>query len=213
MNEFVEEVQDEWRRDQLISFWKRYGNLIIALILIVIALSVGNAIWDHFNAKKMASQTQRYENALLLIDTQQEPAAIKVLDQLIQEGTPGYKIFAQFKKVNLTSSTDDKIKSLQDIIKSSETPKIYKDLASYYLMCLKFDNTRAADFLHELKDYTLLQNYFNNHFLELKALTYYKMNQFKQCQEVLQKILSDKEITPLLRARVTALSNQVPLTK
>lgn len=213
MDQFIEEVQDEWRREQLTRLWKQYGNLFITICIAIIVSTIGYALWDNHIQSKIDQQTKSYEQALNLIEKKQQSAADKILDSLINDGLPGYQILAKFKKVNAVHNVDDKLKLLQSIIKDNEIPRIYRNLASYYYMAFKYEITRTTDFIHELKDYLIPENQFYNYFLELKALSYYKLDQFDQVQQICQTILNHKEITPVLRLRMTALSNHLKNTK
>ncbi|MCB8835158.1 hypothetical protein LJD42_26780, partial [Escherichia coli] len=44
---FLREVDDELRRDQLLTFWERYGRALIGAIVVALALFGGYLYWQH----------------------------------------------------------------------------------------------------------------------------------------------------------------------
>ena len=65
-DEFIREVDEEYRRDQVAKIWQRYNGVIIgAAILLVVAVG-GWRYWEHVQETRSQAAAVRYEDALRL---------------------------------------------------------------------------------------------------------------------------------------------------
>ena len=54
------EVDEEVRQDQLKKIWDRYGNIILAVCLAVIALVAGIKGWEYWQTKQAEAAAETY---------------------------------------------------------------------------------------------------------------------------------------------------------
>ncbi len=65
-DEFIREVDDEYRRDRVAQMWKRYNGLIIGGVLVMLALVGGWRYWEHVQETRAQEAGARFEEALRL---------------------------------------------------------------------------------------------------------------------------------------------------
>ena len=90
-DEFIREVDEEYRRDQIAAIWKRYNGVIVGLAILVVAAVGGWRYWQHMQDTRSQAAAVRYQEALQL---SAEPAksdeAEKVLENLAKDAPEGY---------------------------------------------------------------------------------------------------------------------------
>ena len=65
-DEFIREVDEEYRRDQMAQIWKRYNGVIIGVAALVVAGVGGWRYWEHYQDTRTQASAVRYEEALRL---------------------------------------------------------------------------------------------------------------------------------------------------
>ena len=106
-NEFLREVDEDYRRDRILQIWKRYSGVIIALAVLVVAGVAGWRYWQ--NQQRVAAET-----ASVQFDERQPPGpgrqgrtdADKAFDALEAQGPAGYRLLARFRTAAETGKRD-----------------------------------------------------------------------------------------------------------
>ena len=83
-DEFIREVDEEYRRDQIAKIWKRYNGVIVGVVVLVVAGVGGWRYWEHIQESRAQAAAVRYEEALRLSTEdkgQEAQAAFEALDQ------------------------------------------------------------------------------------------------------------------------------------
>jgi hypothetical protein len=57
MNDFLDEVREDIRRERLESAWKKTGVYILTFCALLIAAAVGNAFWQSYRVHTKEEQT------------------------------------------------------------------------------------------------------------------------------------------------------------
>jgi hypothetical protein len=172
-DEFIDDVKQSVRQDQLMQALKNYGNIIITVIITIILFTGGYLFWHSYQENKLTKQTLLFEKAAL-----QDPQDLEALDQLINEGSQGYKILALLTqaKANLSSfeTAEQKLRALQD---AKEVEPFYRDVAALEAIMVKFDSTNATVLLEELADLVNRNGPLQPAALELKGFAHTKLKQ------------------------------------
>ena len=105
-NEFIREVNEDYRRDKIAQIWRRYSGVIIALAILVVAGVGGWRYWqnDQRIAAEAASRAVRRGQPLARDGKVAE--ADKVFDALDAQGPAGYRLLAQFRSAAETAKRD-----------------------------------------------------------------------------------------------------------
>ena len=97
-DEFIREVDEEYRRDQLAKVWERYNGIIIAVVVLVVAGVGGWRFWQYREQNLAQEAAVRYEEALRLSSEDKGQEAQAALENVMKEdaGT-GYALLARFR--------------------------------------------------------------------------------------------------------------------
>jgi hypothetical protein len=63
-DEFIREVDEEYRRDQIAQIWKRYNGLIIGIAILLVAAVGGWRYWEYRERVRAEAAAEQYEEAL-----------------------------------------------------------------------------------------------------------------------------------------------------
>ena len=106
-DQFIREVDEELRRDQLTAIWKRFGTLIIAVCVGVVAITAGYNGWVWWQGKQAAEVGDRYLTALQSIDGEDTEKARQALEEIATSGPGGYAMLARLRTAALAAQSGD----------------------------------------------------------------------------------------------------------
>jgi len=106
-DQFIREVNEELRRDQLKELWDRFGTLIITVCVAVVAITAGynGRVW--WQEKQAAEAGDRYLAALQAIDGGDTAKARQALEEMATSGAGGYVILARLRSAALAAQSGD----------------------------------------------------------------------------------------------------------
>ena len=105
-NEFIREVDEDYRRDKIIQIWRRYSGVIIALAVLAVAGVAGWRYWQ--NQQRVAAETAsvQFDQANRLAREGKASEADKAFDQLEAQGPAGYRLLARLRAAAETAKRD-----------------------------------------------------------------------------------------------------------
>ena len=106
-DQFIREVDEELRRDQLKALWDRFGTLIIAVCVAVVAITAGYNGWVWWQEKQAAEAGDRYLAALQSIDGEDTAKAQQALEKIAGGGPGGYAMLARLRAAALAAQSGD----------------------------------------------------------------------------------------------------------
>ena len=98
MSDIFQEVDEEVRREQLKKLWDRYGNYVVAALILVVA---GVAAWRGYawwEAKKAAEAGAGFEAASTLAEAGKRSEAEAAFGKIAADGTSGYRHLARLRE-------------------------------------------------------------------------------------------------------------------
>lgn len=106
-DQFIREVNEELRRDQLKELWDRFGTLIIAVCVAVVAITAGYNGWVWWQEKQAAEAGDHYLAALQSIDGKDSAMAREALEEIAGSGHGGYAMLARLRAAALAAQSGD----------------------------------------------------------------------------------------------------------
>lgn len=97
MDEFIREVDEEHRREQVLQIWRRFGGLIVGLAFVVIAGIGGWRYWQYAEVKQAEVAATRFADATDLAGQGNSEEAEKALLALASDAPAGYRMLARFR--------------------------------------------------------------------------------------------------------------------
>lgn len=209
---FYREVDEELRRDQLKSYWERYGKLTIAAVVLILA-AIGGAIWWHNQKQVQAGKSaETLMGAFDDIGARKKPEALAKLDGLVKSGSPGYRAAALLTKADLAIEANDMkgaVALFGQISADDALPQPYRDLATVRMTALEFDTVQPQVVLDRLKPLAVAGNPWFGSAGEMVAIAYMKLNKPQQAANLFAGIARDKSVPETLRSRATQMAGSL----
>ena len=104
---FYREVDEELRRDQMKTYWERFGKLVIAGVVLLLALIGGFIWWQNQKEVKAGERSATLVEAFDEVASGRKKAAIPKLDALIESGSDGHRAAALLTKADIAIEAKD----------------------------------------------------------------------------------------------------------
>ncbi len=150
---FLREVDEEYRRDQMLSIWQKYGRWIIGA---VVAALLGLALFLYLGHRADSIAGQRGEDfdaALRAIDEGGPAKAMPALDKLAASGDNGFAALSRLTEGNLLLQKKDSkgaVAKFASVATDTKFPKPYRDLALLRQTSAEFDTLKPDDVIARL---------------------------------------------------------------
>lgn len=106
-NQFIREVDEELRRDQLNSIWNRFGNYFIGAAVLVVLATAGYRGWEYYQQSRAARSADIFLEAIETSRDGNHEAAIADLHELAESGSGQYPALARMRIAAETARAGD----------------------------------------------------------------------------------------------------------
>ncbi len=150
MNEFFREVDEEFRRDQVARFWKRWSGLLIGLALVVVAGVGGWRYWQYLEDTRAQDAAARFYEAQQQIAEGNTAQGQERLEELALEEHAGYAALARLRLAASLGAQDPVAgaRAYEELAGDTTVPATMRDLArlraALLLLDSDFDNAAAT---------------------------------------------------------------------
>lgn len=209
---FLREVDDELRREQIQTMWKRYGTLALVAVGLLLAGFAGFLFWRAEIARKAEEQGERMSAAIADIQAGRKTAAGQKVETLIAEGGPGYRITALFTKAALAADKGDAKAAAAiyaGIAADEDAAQPYRDLALIRQTLIEYDGLKPQQVIDRLKPLTIEDNGFFGTAGELTAIAMIQLNRPAEAGRLLAAVARDARTPATLRARAGRLATSL----
>jgi hypothetical protein len=209
---FYREVDEELRRDQLKTYWERFGKLAIAAVVLFIA-AIGGVIWWQNHKEVVAGDRgAQLVGAFDDIAGGNKAAAVPKLDQLAKSGPDGYRAAALLTKADLAieaGKLDEAAGQMKAIAGDSKLPQEYRDLATVRATALQFDRLKPQAVVDRLKPLAVAGNPWFGSAGEMVAIAYLKLNRPQDAARLYSAMARDKQVPESIRSRSVQMAGSL----
>lgn len=202
-NDFIKEIKEDVRNDQLLAIWRDYHKVIIGVIVGIFVATGIYLVMHHRHQKSILEQTKLYEQ---FIDLKSETQPKPDYTALIADGTDGYKILGAFEQARAAlenqSQADDLLKGISD---NKSLDVFYRQLAELQIIMKNFDGTNGQVLLENLEPLVSKESAIQAAALELKAFAQLKLNDRKGAIQTFTTVLQHPQAPKSLQARARAM--------
>lgn len=149
---FLREVDEEYRRDQLIRAGRRYGVWVAVGVVLFLVAVAGWLYYDHTQRTAAEARGEEYDAALQLAAQNQVAQATPALDKLAQ-GEDGYAAMARFTEGNLLFQRGDKkgaAAKFASVVTDAKLAQPFRDVALVRQTQAEFDTLKPQDVIQRL---------------------------------------------------------------
>ena len=206
---FLREVDENLRRDQLRDFFKRYGNWLIAGVILFLALSGGLIWWKQHQVERSAAQVEQLAQVFKDIGAGNTSQVPQQLDALSKSGSKGVSAIARFARAALAVQQND-VKLATGIYGSltqdSSVPAALRDAALVRQTTLQFDQLPPAEVIARLQPLAKPGEPWFGSAGEMTALAMIKQGRKQEAGQMLVAIAKDQGVPDALRGRAAQLA-------
>lgn len=197
---FIEEVTEEVRRDQLFGYFRRYGWIAIAVVVLIVA----GAAYNEYRKSQERAQAQALGDSILVAleaDNSAEELA------KIEDAGSASPILALLQSAIALEEDDPAgaASALQAIMDNADAPSVYRDMAVLKHSILTAGETSADERISTLSQLTAAGAPFRVLAEEQIALAEVENGDKEAAIARLHSILDDTETSQGLRRRASQL--------
>lgn len=209
---FYREVDDELRRDQMKTYWERFGKLIIAGIVLLLGLLGGYIWWQNQQEVKAGERSATLVGAFDDVASGRKAPAAAKLDALVKDGSDGHRAAALLTKADVAIEAKD-LKGAAVLFKQvaddEGLARPYRDLALVRMTAVEFDTLPPQAVIDRLKGLAVTGNPWFGSAGEMVALSYLKLQKPQQAAGVFAAMAKDKKLPDTLRSRATQMAGSL----
>jgi hypothetical protein len=211
VSDIFQEVDEEVRREQLKRLWERYGTLLIASCILVVA---GVGAWrgyEWWETKQAAQSGAAFEQAVSLAQAGKHQDAEAAFAKLATDGTAGYRVLARFREAAELAPTDSKaaVNAYDQIAADKNAGQAIQDLAAVRAGFLLVDSAPYSEIRTRLEPLTAADRTFRHSAREILALSAWKSGDLTAARQWIDLIITDPQTPSGTRSRAEVLSELI----
>jgi hypothetical protein len=209
--DIFQEVDEEVRREQLQKLWQRYGNLVIAVCILIVAAVGAWRGYEWWQTKKAGESGAAFENAVTLAEAGKHQEAEAAFAKLAADGTAGYRGLARLREAAELAHTDKTaaVKAYDEIAADKSAGEIMQELAAVRAGFLLVDTTPYGEMRQRLEPLTASDKTFRHSARELLALAAWKSGDVDAARQWTGMIITDPQSPQGIRSRAEVLSELI----
>ena len=207
MADIFHEVDEDIRRERLKRIWDRYGALILAAVVLVVAGIGGWRGYEYYQNQRAADSGAQFEAAMALADGGKLQEAEQAFAKIAGEGTTGYRLLARLREAEAMAPRDraGAVAIFDTVAADASAGVRFQDLASVRAGLLLVDTAAFPDMEKRLWNATATQRPFRHTARELLALSAFKAGDVQGLRRWADMINGDADTPAAMRARIEAL--------
>ena len=201
---FLREVDDELRRDQLVTFWERWGRLLIVGIVAALALFAAYLYWQHRQHEAAGVEGEQLQAAFDSLGAEKVAAASVPLATLAGSKREGYAALAKFTQADILLQKSDlkgAAAKFAEVANDNGAAKPFRDLALIRQTAAEYDGLKPQVVVERLRTLAVPGNPWFGSAGELVAIAYVRMNRRDLASALFVKIARDEGVPDSVRQR------------
>ena len=153
-SEVFREVDEDYRRDQMIAFWRRYGTAVAAAAVVVMIIALGFNYYIRRQQAEKEAETARFEALLSGIHPGNEQEAIQKLAAYAATAKPMQATLAMLTEASLRQRAGNDVAAAQvyhQIADGDQASQDLKDLALVRLGYIAADSEKPEPLIPRLQ--------------------------------------------------------------
>lgn len=209
---FKREVDENLRRDQARDFFKKYGNWLIAAVVLFLGVSGGMIWWHQHQIEVHGVEAEKLAEIYKDIGAGNTANAPKQLDDLANSGSKAVRASALFAKAALALQQND-AKQATSIYKTvaddSGMPDPYRHAAVIRETALEFDSLKPEEVIARLAPLAKPGEPWFGTAGEMTALALVKQGKRQEAGQLYAAIAKDNGVPQTIRARAVQVAGSL----
>ena len=201
---FVREVDEDLRRDQIQQLLQRYGVLIAAGALLLLAGISGYKYWEHHRQAQSEAAGARFSAAAELANAGKADVALKQFEDLTKSSAGGYPALArmQLAAARIKAGKPEEALPLYELLaKDTAVDAVMRDFAALQAAMLRLDVADWTEMTNRLTPLMSDSSAWRAMARETLGLAAYKAGQTGEARKLFEQMLSDRLTPPSVSER------------
>jgi hypothetical protein len=198
------EVDEEFRRDQALRLWRRYGNYVVAVSLaVIISVSVIKG-WQYWQTHRAETAGAAYYQGLSHLEQNRPDQAEMIFAELARSGPQGYATLARLQLAGILAERGRTAEAVEAYDAVAGTPSVareFRELARVRAGYLLVGTASPADLEQRLAVLERPDSPWRNAVREILATAHYRTGNFIEADRLMNEILVDPLAPQAMRQR------------
>ena len=206
---FYREVDDELRREQMTGTWKRYGVLIVAGIVLLLAAIGGYLYWQHRQEQRAGEHGELLTAAFEDIQARKMPAATAKLDRLAAEGDEGYRAAALLTKADLAIEQNNDtaaIAAFKAVAADEKLAEPFREIALIRQTSMEYDRLPPAAVVQRLAPLAVSGNPWFGSAGEMVAIAHLRQGKPQEAARIFAAMAKEEGLPESIRSRALQMA-------
>jgi hypothetical protein len=210
MDNFIQELEEDLRRDRYLALWRKYGRYATALALAIIIAAALTVAWRHYRSSERLKESMAYNAALSFADQGGNAweGALYSLRDIAQSGSPVYATLARLQEAALLSKNgkpEDAAAIYDNLSKDKAVDPLFRDLAALLNVMVMLDKGDPQQLAARLSPLAEARNPWRYSALELQALLAQRAGDSAKAREIYANLADDPTAPRQLRGRAAEM--------
>jgi hypothetical protein len=205
---FFREVEEDYRREQTIKFFKNYGIYFIAGAFVILAVVGGYAIQQQRKASQAASGGDALTGAMVLSEAGKTEDAEKALAAVASHGPGTYPIIARLQAAAESVGKrqfDAAVEAYRGVANDESAPSELRDFAKIQLAALSLDKESYDSLAAQLGSFRSGTSQWRFPAKEILGLAAFRDGKKTDAERLFGEIVSDGEAPQGMRQRAEVM--------
>lgn len=202
MSDFLRELEEDIREERMINLWRKFGNYLIGLAILIVVGTAAYVLWQHMKVKSQLRSYVSFSKALDFVKQGKKEDALKAFRNLAEEGG-GYGKLAQLYEASLLANPEALYAKISK--ENTADPALGK-LPKILNAARALDKSEG---LASIQPLTAPNNAWAPLSLELLALENVKKGDSIEAAKLYIRILKEASVTPDEKLRASLMLSQL----
>ena len=206
---FYREVDEELRKEQLTSTWKKYGVLIVAGIVLFLAAIAGFLYWQHRQEQRAAEHAEALAAAFDDIDARKIDEASAKLNRVAAEGNDGYRAAALLTKADVAIEQGNEpaaVAAFKAVAEDEDLPEPYREAALIRQTALEYDKLQPAAVIQRLGPLAVAGNPWFGSAGEMVAIAHLRQKNPPEAARIFAAMAKEEGLPESIRSRALQMA-------
>lgn len=213
MSDIFREIDEELRRDNLQQLWKKYGNYVIALAVLIVVATAAVVGWRAYQDKQREAQGAQYAAALDLAHQGKDADAAAAFAELAQRADSGRVVLARLEEAASKVGAGDTAAAIavyDQIAADSSVDPAFRGAATMLSARYTLDKGDPQAVVAKLQPLTAPTSAWHGLALELTALAELKAGDTAKARVVFDALSKDPTSPRGVRDRASGMLAALP---
>ena len=209
LSDIFREIDEELRRDNLQQLWKKYGNYVIALAVLIVIATAAVVGWRAYRDRQREAQGAQYAAALDLVRQGKEADAGAAFAALAEKADAGRAVLARFEEAASKINTGDvagAIAVYDQLVADNAVDPAFRDAATLLSARYTLDKGDPQTVIAKLQPLTTPTNPWHGLALELVGIAELKAGDNAKAHGDFNTLAKDTTVSQGVRQRAAEMA-------